>query len=58
MLRQVSKIVLTLKEGDWTIELPQDARTSKEGDTAGPKWLQSLEHSRFISIDHGAPALT
>jgi hypothetical protein len=54
---QVSKVVLTLKEGDWLIELPQAASSRKQDDATGLKWLQTVDPARFISIEHGAPVL-
>ncbi|KAI0050806.1 hypothetical protein FA95DRAFT_1676484 [Auriscalpium vulgare] len=41
---------LTLKEGNWTIEIPVISSAQREGDIAAPRWLTSVDPVRFIPL--------
>ncbi|KAL0955838.1 hypothetical protein HGRIS_002040 [Hohenbuehelia grisea] len=46
----ITKVVVTLKEGDWTIEMPFDPRDARQEWTGPPRWLSSLTPLRFVPI--------
>jgi len=47
---KVSKIVLTLEEQSWNIEVPFDSFTSREGSIPIAKWLRSLDPVQYFPI--------
>ncbi|CAL1711378.1 unnamed protein product [Somion occarium] len=46
----VSKLVLTLKEGNWNIDLPLHPNSRRSGTIPYPRWLGSLSPVRFIPV--------
>ncbi|KAF8119406.1 Gryzun, putative trafficking through golgi-domain-containing protein [Boletus edulis] len=46
----VSSIVVTLKEGSWTIEVPHEPCASRESILAVPRWLSSVQPVAFIPV--------
>ncbi|KAI9568859.1 Gryzun, putative trafficking through golgi-domain-containing protein [Boletus coccyginus] len=46
----VSNIVVTLKEGSWTIEVPHEPCASRESSLAVPRWLSSVRPVSFIPV--------
>ncbi|KAG6382017.1 Gryzun, putative trafficking through golgi-domain-containing protein [Boletus reticuloceps] len=46
----VSSIVVTLKEGSWTIEVPHEPCASRESILAVPRWLSSVQPVTFIPV--------
>ncbi|KAH8087832.1 Gryzun, putative trafficking through golgi-domain-containing protein [Cristinia sonorae] len=46
----VTKLVLTLKQNSWTIELPLQPNSSRTGSICRPQWLSSVDPVRFLPI--------
>ncbi|KAG8221229.1 glutathione transferase omega-1 [Butyriboletus roseoflavus] len=46
----VSNIVMTLKEGSWTIEVLHEPCASRESSVTVPRWLSSLRPVSFIPV--------
>ncbi|KIP04097.1 hypothetical protein PHLGIDRAFT_31528 [Phlebiopsis gigantea 11061_1 CR5-6] len=46
----ISRLVLTLKESSWWIELPLQPSSIRNGSPSPPRWLSSLDPVRFIPI--------
>ncbi|KAF8119758.1 Gryzun, putative trafficking through golgi-domain-containing protein [Boletus edulis] len=46
----VSSIVVTLKEGSWTIEVPHEPCASRESILAVPRWLSSVQPVTFTPV--------
>ncbi|KAJ7287102.1 Gryzun, putative trafficking through golgi-domain-containing protein [Mycena rebaudengoi] len=47
---KVLKVVLTLAEGPWTIQIPFDPSGSRGGSLPPARWLSSLDPPRFIPV--------
>jgi len=47
---QVSKLVLTLKENTWNIEIPFHPCGLSSGVKPTPRWLSSLDPVRFTGV--------
>ncbi|KAF8549955.1 hypothetical protein OG21DRAFT_1420431 [Imleria badia] len=46
----VSNIVVTLKEGSWTIEVPHEPCAARESSFTVPRWLSSVRPVSFIPV--------
>ncbi|KAI0687431.1 Gryzun, putative trafficking through golgi-domain-containing protein [Cytidiella melzeri] len=46
----IAKVVLTLKEGNWSVELPIISPTLRAGRMQVPKWLASTNPAKFIPV--------
>ncbi|KAF7792767.1 hypothetical protein EIP86_003865 [Pleurotus ostreatoroseus] len=46
----ISKVVLTLKEGSWWIEIPLTPTATRSGSTQPPRWLKSVSPPRFVTL--------
>ena len=49
---QISKVVLTLKEGNWWVEIPLVPSGSDDMSSV-PKWLISEDPVRFVPVRRG-----
>lgn len=47
---QITKVVLTLKEGRWWIELPLAPTATRSGSIQPPRWLKSVSPPQFITL--------
>ncbi|KAH7928708.1 hypothetical protein BV22DRAFT_1004322 [Leucogyrophana mollusca] len=52
-LLKVSSVTIELKEGDWTIEVPQEPCAAREGSSLAPRWLSSLNPVNFLPMGRG-----
>lgn len=50
VLPQISKLVLTLKESSWWIELPLATTGARSGRTQTPRWLSSIDPVKFVTM--------
>ncbi|KAI0343684.1 hypothetical protein BDW22DRAFT_1328221 [Trametopsis cervina] len=46
----IAKVVLTLKESSWTVELPISSPTIRGGQIPSPRWLASVDPPKFVPI--------
>ncbi|KAH7883282.1 Gryzun, putative trafficking through golgi-domain-containing protein [Phlebopus sp. FC_14] len=49
-LLSVSNVIITLEEGNWTIEIPHEPCAVRESCILPPRWLSSLNPVRFIPV--------
>ncbi|KIJ65975.1 hypothetical protein HYDPIDRAFT_110092 [Hydnomerulius pinastri MD-312] len=49
-LLSVSNIIVTLKEGGWTIEIPHEPCATRESSIFAPRWLSSLQPVRLLPV--------
>lgn len=50
MFSQVSKLLLSLVEGGWKIDMPLDPCCTYQGSMPSGRWLRSLDPLRFIPV--------
>ncbi|KAH9944784.1 Gryzun, putative trafficking through golgi-domain-containing protein [Amylocystis lapponica] len=50
MVIKISRLVLTMKEASWSIEIPLHPISSRNGFPLSPKWLRSLDPVQFTPI--------
>jgi hypothetical protein len=48
------RVVLTLREGNWTIEIPIDLSSKREGRITTPRWLISANPIKFTSLQRSS----
>ncbi|KAF9228502.1 hypothetical protein BS17DRAFT_773840 [Gyrodon lividus] len=46
----VSSIIVTLKEGSWTIKIPHKPCAAHESTILAPRWLSSIQPVRFLPV--------
>ncbi|KAF8841726.1 hypothetical protein BDN67DRAFT_927820 [Paxillus ammoniavirescens] len=49
-LLSVSSIIVTLKEGSWTIDIPHEPCAARESTIFTPRWLSSIRPVRFLPV--------
>ncbi|KDQ50908.1 hypothetical protein JAAARDRAFT_41691 [Jaapia argillacea MUCL 33604] len=47
---KVAKVVLTMREGKWWIEIPFDPSKSRQAALNNPKWLSSTKPPRYVPV--------
>ncbi|KAI0061971.1 hypothetical protein BV25DRAFT_1805032 [Artomyces pyxidatus] len=47
---KVLRAVLTLREGNWTIEIPIDLASTRDGPVSAPQWLNSVDPIHFVPM--------
>ncbi|KAH9072843.1 Gryzun, putative trafficking through golgi-domain-containing protein [Lactarius deliciosus] len=52
----IDRAVLTLREGNWTVEIPIDLSAARDGPTLTPRWLISTDPVQFVPLRCGSAA--
>jgi hypothetical protein len=55
-VRQIKHCVLTLQEGNWTVEIPIDLSAVRDGPVIVPRWLISADPTKFAPSQCGRGA--
>ncbi|KAI0002431.1 Gryzun, putative trafficking through golgi-domain-containing protein [Russula compacta] len=52
----IARVVLVLREGNWTIEIPIDPSSARDGLIPTPRWLISPDPIKFAPLQRGSTA--
>ncbi|KAI9441462.1 Foie gras liver health family 1-domain-containing protein [Lactarius indigo] len=52
----IERAVLTLREGNWTVEIPIDLSATRDGPALTPRWLVSADPVQFVPLRCGSAA--